>query len=304
MGRTHSSQRVSRLELRHLRLVRAITRHGSLTRAAEELCVSQPALSRQLADLEDSLGLLLFSRTRKAMILTEAGTVFHREACALLDSVAALEEKMYQRSHAGGGTLRLAIDRVHRDDWLAPVLRDFRDRHANVEISATRVPDLLQSVVRCEADLAIIGEAPPVPGIDYVALQADEMLAIVPAGHALSALPYVRPRDLRWADMLYCFDYQQSYLRRHYLEPQGIELNSFHHIESIEAILRLVEAGEGVTLLPRRLVAQALASPRLAARPISREGMHFTWYAAVASESPKAYLSDFLDLLKQEAGSA
>lgn len=294
---------MSRLELRHLRLVRAITRHGSLTRAAEELCVSQPAVSRQLADLEDSLGLLLFSRTRKAMILTEAGKVFHRDACALLDSVAALEERMYQRSHAGGGTLRLAIDRVHRDDWLAPVLRSFRALHANVEISATRVPDLLQSVVNCEADLAIMGESPPVSGIEYTALQTDEMLAVVPAGHALSALQCVGPRDLRWADMLYSFDYQQSYLRRHYLAPQGIELNSFHHIESIEAILRLVEAGEGVTLLPRRLIAETLASPRLAARPIGEAGMHFTWYAAVASDSPKPYLRDFVELLRCQAGS-
>ena len=209
---------------------------------------------------------------------------------------------MYQRSHAGGGTLRLAIDRVHRDDWLAPVLRSFRALHANVEISATRVPDLLQSVVRHEADLAIIGETPPVAGIDYIALQADEMLAVVPAGHALSALPHVDPRDLRWADMLYCFDYEQSYLRRHYLAPQGIELNSFHHIESVGAILRLVEAGEGVTLLPRRLVAEALASPRLAARPIGQEGMHFTWYAAVASNSPKPYLRNFVELLRREAG--
>jgi len=294
---------MSRLELRHLRLVRAITRHGSLTRAAEELCVSQPAVSRQLAELEDSLGLLLFSRTRKAMVLTEAGTVFHRDACALLDAVAALEERMYQRSHAGGGTLRLAIDRVHRDDWLAAVLRGFRAVHPNVEISATRVPDLLQSVARHEADLAIIGEAPQVAGIAYIALQPDEMLAVVPAGHPLSALPHVCARDLRWTDMLYCFDFEQSYLRRHYLEPQGIELNSFHHIESVEAILRLVEAGEGVTVLPRRLVADALASPRLVARPIGPDGMHFTWHAAVASDSPKPYLRDFVELLRREAGS-
>ena len=295
---------MSRLELRHLRLVRSITRHGSLTRAAEELCVSQPDVSRQLTELEDSLGLMLFSRTRKAMVPTEAGIEFHRHACALLDSIAELEEQMYQRSHAGGGSLRLAIDRVHRDDWLAPVLRSFRALHANVEISATRVPDLLESVVRCEADLAIVGEMPPVPGIDYTALHEDEILAIVPAGHPLSTLHHLNARDLRWTDMLYCFDFEQSYLRRHYLQPQGIELNSFHHIESIEAILRLVEAGEGITLLPRRLVAEALASPRLAARPIGKDGMKFTWYAAVANDSPKPYLRDFIELLKREAAKA
>jgi DNA-binding transcriptional LysR family regulator len=296
--------RMSRLELRQLQLVRAITRNGNLTRAAEELCISQPAASRQLTELEDSLGLMLFSRTPKAMIPTEAGAEFHRHACELLDSVAALEHSMYQRSHSGGGKLRLAIDRVHREDWLAPVIAKFRAMHANVELAATRVPDLLQSLVQREADLAIMGESPPAPGIGYIELQADEMLAIVPASHRLSTAPYVSARDLRWADLLYCFDFETSYLRRRYLEPQGVELNSFHHIESVDAILRLVEAGEGLTILPRRLVNEALASPRLVARPIGPEGMRFHWYAGIAIDSPKPYLRDFVELLRQEAAAA
>ena len=66
--------RMSRLDQRQLRLVAAIARHASLTRAAAELCISQPAASRQLTELEDSLGLLLFSRTPKAMVPTAAGT--------------------------------------------------------------------------------------------------------------------------------------------------------------------------------------------------------------------------------------
>ncbi|HEX2009336.1 MAG TPA: LysR substrate-binding domain-containing protein [Roseateles sp.] len=86
-------------------------------------------------------------------------------------------------------------------------------------------------------------------------------------------------------------------MRRRYLEPQGIELNSFHCIDSIDAILRLVEAGEGVTVLPRRRIDHALASPRLVARAIGPEGMHFGWYAATATDSPKPYLRDFVELL-------
>lgn len=292
---------MSRLELRHLQLVCAITRNGSLTRAAKELCVSQPAASRQLTDLEDSLGLMLFSRTRKAMILTEAGTEFHEHATALLDSITALEQRMYRRSHTGGGRLRLAIDLVHRDDWLAPVFAQFRALHANVEIAATRVPDLLQSLLQREVDVAIIGEAQPAAGIEYVQLHADEMVLLVPAGHPLGTRPHVSARDLQWADVLSCFDFERSYLRRRYLEPQGIELNSFHHIESIDTILGLVQAGEGFTILPRRLVAGALATPRLAACAIGDEGMHFHWYAAVAADSPKPYLRDFIELLRREA---
>lgn len=292
---------MSRLELRHLHLVCAITRNGSLTRASRELCVSQPAVSRQLTELEDSLGLMLFSRTHRAMIPTEAGAEFHQRASELLDSITALEERMYARSHSGGGRLRLAIDLVHREDWLPAVIARFRALHANVEIAATRVPDLLQSVLRREVDLAIIGEAMPAAGIEYVRLHADEMLVLVPADHPLCALPHVSPRDLRWANVLSCFDFERSYLRRRYLEPQGIELNSFHHIESVDAILGLVEAGEGLTILPRRLVREAVASPALAARPIGPQGMHFHWYAATAADSPKPYLRDFVELLEREA---
>lgn len=292
---------MSRLELRQLRLVAAIAQHASLTRAAAALCISQPAASRQLTELEDSLGLLLFSRTPKAMIATAAGAELLEHGQALLAAAEALEQRMQRRAREGGGQLRIAIDKVHRDDWLAEIVPAFRAGHANVELTVQRVPDLLEALLARDIDLAVVGEALPAPGIAYRELQRDEMLVIAPASHALAKRPHVTARDLRWADLLYCFEFETSYLRRRYLEPQGIELNSFHCIDSIDAILRLVEAGEGLTVLPRRLVREALSSPGLIARQIGAEGMHFSWYAATAVDCPKPYLADFVELLGGQA---
>lgn len=293
-----------RLELRHLRLVCAITRHGSLTRAAQELCISQPAVSRQLTELEDAIGLMLFSRTRKAMIPTEAGKEFHVHALVMLDALAVLEEKLRQRSRSGGGTLRLAIDRVHQDHWLPLVIRKFRALHPDVEIAAMQVSDLMDSLLQREIDVAIIGETSAAAGIVFTPLHPDEMLVVMPAGHPLCSRNHVSPTDLQGADVLYCFDFDRSYLRRRYLQPQGIELNSFQHIHSIDAIIRLVEAGEGITILPRALVSEALAAERVTSRPIGESGLAFTWYAATAGDSPKPYLADFVAMLQSDAAAS
>ncbi len=286
------------LEIKHLRLVANIAELGNVTRAAELLCVSQPALSKQLAELEDRLGFALFHRTRKAMRLTEPGAGFYAHAKKILADMQALEVALQGYGTGAAGKLRISIDNVHHAAWLPSVMAQFRAGHPGIALEVKRVDDLLRSLQHKEIDVAIIGEAITATGIDYLPLNEDELVAALPAGHPLCGKAYISVQDLAGMDMIYYFDLEQSYLYRRYLAPNHIRLGSFQRISSIEAIIELVKSGEGMSILPRHLVADAAQQRSLAVRPIGPAGFRFTWYAAVARDANPSYLADFIGLLQ------
>jgi DNA-binding transcriptional LysR family regulator len=289
-----------RLEIKHLRLISTIAELGNLTRAAQALCLSQPALSKQLAELEEQLGCALFYRTKKAMVLTEPGIEFHERARKILGDVTELETQLHQYAHGAAGKLKISIDRVHRDDWLPSVMKQFRDRYPAIGLEIKQVPELLHSLQNREVDIVIIGEAIPVTGIDYVALNADEMVAVLPLAHPLCQKTTISPHDLAGVDLVYYFELKQSYLYRRYLYPNRISLGSFRHIQNIDAIIELIKIRDGISVLPKRMVADAADRKLINVRPIGEDGFPFTWYAGLSRDSDKPYLAGFIDLLRSE----
>jgi LysR family transcriptional regulator, regulator for metE and metH len=283
--------------MKHLRLVRSISQTGNLTRAAEALFISQPALSKQLAELEERLGLVLFQRTQKAMLPTEAGLSFAQHAQRILGEVALLEEHLARLARGESGRLRLAIDRMHLSDWLPLFLQRFRQHHPQIEVQVKQVPDLLESLQNHDCDIAILGEARPVSGIDYLALNRDEIVAILPPLHPLGAKPWLEAPDLAGVDLLYHFQLEQSLLYRRYLHPQRIVLGSLQHIQDIATIIALVRAGLGISLMPRRLLQGD--EEGLAVRPVGPAGMPFRWQAALACDERRAFVRSALQLLAE-----
>jgi len=291
-----------RLEIKHLRLVIAIAEVGNLTRAAQKLCLSQPALSKQLAELEGRLGFALFHRTRIAMRLTERGAGFHTHAKKILGNLDALEAELKHYGKGATGKLRIGIDRIHHADWLPSVMMQFRTRYPRIELEVKQVPDLLCSLQQKEIDIAIIGEAVEAAGIDYIPLNEDELVAVLPPGHPLLEKEYISVHDLAGMDMIYYFELEQSYLYRRYLFPNRISLGSFQCIQNIDAIIELVRSGEGMSILPRRLVANAISKRVPDVRPIGQAGFVFSWYAALSLEPGQPHLAEFVELLQSGMG--
>lgn len=284
--------------MKHLRLVRSISQTGNLTRAAEALFISQPALSKQLAELEERLGLALFQRTQKAMLPTEAGLAFDDHARRILGDVAVLEEHLTRYARGDSGRLRLAIDRVHLSNWLPAFLLQLRQHFPQIEVQVKQVPNLLDSLQAHDCDIAILGETSPVSGVDWLALNPDEIVAILPPGHALGAKPWLDASDLSGVDLLYHFELEQSFLYRRYLHPQRIELGSLQHIQDIATLIALVRAGLGISLLPRRQLQGNESN--LLVRPVGAAGMAFRWQAAVASDERRPFVRAALQLLQEQ----
>ncbi|ARU59365.1 transcriptional regulator [Oleiphilus messinensis] len=286
-----------RLEIKHFRLVCAIAENTSLTRAAEQLCVSQPALSKQLLELEDTLGFPLFQRTKKAMLLTEAGKEFHRNARRILADVVALQEQLnlYQSGHHG--RLKVAVDKVHEASWLPAVLSCYREIHPNIIVELKQANPLLDSVRNKEVDVAIVGEAITDRNLRYTPLMQDEMVAVFAPTHPFTGKSHLSIPDLNGIDLIYTFELESSYLYQRYLRPGNIRLGSFQHIENLNALLTILESGERVSILPRRIVASAVADGKLRYCPIGRDRFCFQWYAASLKYCEEPILMDFLSCL-------
>ncbi len=287
-----------RLEIKHLRLIQAIAEFGNVTRAAAKLCISQPALSKQLLELERSIELSLFHRTKRAMLLTEAGELFLTHARKILDDVDQLEGELQRLVKGEAKTLRISVDRVHQDDWLLEALERYRAQHPSVELGIKSVPNLLEALLQRDVDLIVVGEVIDASGVNYVELCEDEMLLVTSPEHPLARRSYIELQDLNGVELAYSFALEESYLHQRYLHPNRVRLGAFHHIQKVSAILKMVETSRAVSILPRRLIEDEIERGRIAACPIGQTRFLFTWYAGMLRDHSKPHLLDFVELAR------
>ncbi|MGW6271127.1 LysR family transcriptional regulator [Streptomyces sp. NPDC055060] len=192
------------VELRHLRAVRAIGDEGSLTDAARVLRLTQPALSRTLAQLEQRLGVRLVERTTRSVRLTEPGRRLWEHAHRILGQLDdALDDVV------GDGAprpLRLAFAWAALGSHTVPVLRAWRERHPGIPVDVRRADDPVALLRRGEADLAFL-RARPEPDdarVRHRALTRERRMAAVPVGHPLADRSEVTLADLAAEPVALC----------------------------------------------------------------------------------------------------
>ncbi|MFI0372264.1 LysR family transcriptional regulator [Actinomadura sp. 1N219] len=190
------------LELHHLRTLQAVAAAGSLNRAAEQLCLPQPALSRQLRRLEDLFGGSLFDRDHNGVRPTALGRVVLHHAAGIVDDCAAIHDDLTRHRDRHTGTIRLG--------WTASCVADLLLDELRRRFPATRIETLVDDSVRQvttwllngELDVALVNEATngPVHRPDGLAVQhiVDERPQMLIRGdHPLARRPAVTMAELR-----------------------------------------------------------------------------------------------------------
>ena len=288
------------LEVRHLKLVRSVNTHGSLTRAGAELHLTQSALSHQLRDIELRLGSALFLRVGKRMVLTPAGEQLLGSAVDVLATLERTEEAIRRLAVAGGGVLRISTECYTCYHWLPSLLKEYRHAHSRVEIQvvaeATQHP--LPYLLDGRLDLAIVSD--PVRDRRLVArrLFDTEMVVIVAPRHPLATRPYVRAEDFAHETLLIYPPKEESSIYQDVLVPAGIRPADLQQIQLTEAIIELVKAGLGIAVLARWAVAPYVKAGALRAVPLTRRGYRRAWSAATLKDMARVpYVRDFIDLV-------
>lgn len=296
-----SSFRPAAMDLRDLRLVLAIVDSGGLTRASEQLNVTQSALSHQLKQLESALGVELFARIRKRLVLTAAGEELAVRARPIVSDLAALEEDLRRRSSGWHGTLRIATECYTLYEWLPPLLQRFHKRHRDVDvrIAVEATSDPLSALQNGAIDLAITTTAPRDRRIATRELFRDELLLIVAPKHPLAQKTFVRPSDLRKERLLLYTPPSENLFHQQFFKGDA-KSPEIAVMKLTEAMLAMVRANLGVTIAARWAISSELTSGRLAAVRLGARGFHRTWFATTLArrghDEPE-YMTTFIEQL-------
>lgn len=290
------------MDLRHLRLVDTLSQEGTLTGAGKKLYLSQSALSRQLSEIEDELGVALFKREKKRMVLTAEGARVLDGAKAVLGEVRRLQEDVRRMVAGDMGTLRLGACSHTCFHWLPSVLQSFKAAYpgVSVQIDTSAAHDPVAHLATGAIDLAIVNIKEKSGRVSYRKLFDDEMFAIVRKDHAWAGEPYVTAR--RFADenlINYDLPIEEVVFYQRVLLPAGVTPKSLTRLPMTDAIVEMVKAGMGVAVLNQWSIEPFLTwSEELRAVRVTRNGLMRTWYAARLRDDRKPpYVTGFIDYL-------
>ena len=189
------------MELRHLRYFIAAGEEQHFGRAANRLHVVQPALSRQIRDLERELGFLLFDRLPRGVRLSAAGTLFLNDARRILQDVDEAKRRAERMALGQAGTLRIGVaTAVSWHGLVVNALREFRRRHPDVELVVHHLVSVhqVEAVLSDRLDAGLVAAVTPWDKeLEHRQFALDRMVLAVPKGHPLTKRERIRLRDLR-----------------------------------------------------------------------------------------------------------
>jgi LysR family transcriptional regulator, regulator for metE and metH len=289
-----------RLEVRDLRLVSAIAEMGNLTRAGHHLHLTQSALSHQLADLEQRIGGKLFERSGRRLIATRLGELLCGRAKITLAQLREVETDLVEMANGREATLRIATECYTCYHWLPPVLDAFRARHPAIDVrivpGATTNP--IRALISGSIDLSIVSSRVRDRRVRATPLFDDELVLVVGARHPLATRRAVDVAELRNERFLMYSGPDDSRTFRDILAPAGVSPSQLSTLQLTEAIIELVKADMGVSVLARWAVTPYLESGALRAVSIDHPAVRRTWQAVMrANQSPPEYVTDFVGFL-------
>ena len=294
------------LDLRHLRTIAAIHRHGGLGRAAEALHLTQSALSHQLKAMEEQAGVPLVVRRTKPLRLTAAGLRLLRTAKAVLPLIAAAEAEFREVGQGRAGRLHVAMECHACFDWLLPVMDRFRRSwpEVDIDIRASLAFQALPALLRETADLVITSDPEPLDGVTYVPLFDYAPTLVVAAGHPLTARGHAEAADFATETLIhYPMDRARLDVFSHLLTPAGVEPAAERVVEQTAVALMLVAAGRGVAVMPDWVLRREAGNPELAFLPLTRAGLRRRVYAALReADAALPFMQDFLRLARVSQG--
>jgi len=194
------------MELRHLRYFVAVAEALNFTHAAARLRVAQPALSRQIKDLEAELETLLFDRGRTGVQLTGAGKAFYRRARAILTQAAEAAHEARTAAGAITGSLVLGFPSGLHLNHLVPVIDAFRKAHPKVEFDYFHglQSQQLKALREGRLDIAFLNMPMSSGGLEHRVIWRVPFQVVLPQRHPLARKPGFELADLRGEDFVFC----------------------------------------------------------------------------------------------------
>lgn len=292
------------LEIRHLKLVKAIVDEGSIVNAIEVLHLTSSALSHQLREAELQIGAKIFHRINKKLILTDVGEKILISANAILNELDKIETEVRQIIKGETGTIRVSTECYTTYHWLPGVLKKFNTGFPNIKVrivfEATHKP--IQKLLQGEIDLAITSDPIANDNVEYIELFKDEMVALVSESHWWNGKDYVIAEDFKNENLIIHSEPLETVtVFQRLLIPASVKPANVTILPLTEASVEMVKADMGVMVMAKWALKPYLNNSQLKVVRVTRDGLFRQHFVAILNNPGyPEYYNFFIKFLKEE----
>jgi LysR family transcriptional regulator, regulator for metE and metH len=269
------------INLQQLKIVQAIATEDSMTKAAEKLFVSQSALSHQLKDIEKNLGITVFERYNKKLLLTEAGRFIVQTAEVIIIALERLEVNIESLTIGNNGTIRISTECFSSYNWLPKLMTDFnkKEPNAKIKIVAEATFKTTEFLENGQLDIAITSRVkPPNCKLKYHTLFKDELMVVMHKSNPLAIKKNFMPNDFETQTLLvYDMDEEELDIFNYVLKPSNVKPHKLIKLPLTEIIIEMVKANAGVTVMANWLAAPMLNKDMVLV-PLKHSFAKRTWF--------------------------
>ena len=290
------------IDVRDLELLEALGVETSLTRVAERLYVSQPALSQRLSRIEQRIGGPIFHRHGRRLVPNEVGERLLPGAARLLGELRALEHDAREIARNGNSRIRLATQCSTTFTWLTPVMHEFRELHPDATLAIESVPgdDLVDALNASRIDVAVLTKVDrQADRLTLRHLFDDEMVAVVAPSHPWTGRSHVTARDFVDQHVILYDSYDPARVPATPLPlPPGAAPKRLSTVPLVtDLVVELVASGDGISVLPNWVTPPyvergQISIVRIGSRPAARR-----WYTATRPDEERSSALGLIDLL-------
>lgn len=293
------------IEHSHLKIMRALHTHGTLTAAANALCLSQPALSHQIRYLEKKLAVNLWERKGRGLRLTQAGILLLDVAHQVLPVLSQAERTLEAYSEGREGILRIGVECYPCFEWLTGVVGQFMQQMPNIEIDIVQKFKFsgLEGLLNHHIDILLTPDWVKKGNIIYEQLVEYELVVLTAADHPLANLKKLSP-ELLCSETLLTFPVplERLDILTYFLTPAHVQPKKIKQIESLEIMLQMTALKRGICVLPEWLADLKNKDTKLRKIRIGRRGLYQKLYLALkTSDTTTPCIKAFIDVGKDIA---
>ncbi|MHB1301687.1 MAG: LysR family transcriptional regulator [Burkholderiales bacterium] len=293
------------LEKIHLSIIREVERQGSLTAAADMLCLTQSALSHAMKKLEQKMGADIWLREGRSLRLTQAGKYLLALAERLLPQLERAEERLRQYAEGERGTLCIGMECHPCYQWLlrvvSPYLADWPD--VDVDVKQRFQFGGIGALFVYEIDLLVTPDPLYKPGLRFEPVFDYEQVLVVSRQHMLAGASHVEPEQLSGEVLItYPVEIERLDIYNQFLMPAGISPKRHRVIETTEIMLQMVASGRGIAALPRWLVEEYTEKLEVTPVRLGKNGIAKQIFLGIRENDANIdYLQAFVELARQQA---
>ena len=248
----------NQLELRHYRYFLAVAKELHFRRAAEQLYISQPGLSRQIKQMEDELGIKLFERHNRKVELTQAGVYLQHELSNQLQHFEDIIKHAKLLNDGVEGKLKLAYVGSAMQNLIPELLLKFRETNPNVLTNLKEIDNRrqIQALLNQEIDVGFVRMERVPKGLEIQAAQDETFSLVLPANHSINASNFKSLTQFKEEHfILFDSSYSDSYYEKvmQIFDDSGFVPTISHSTVNASSIYRLVENNFGISIVPTSL---------------------------------------------------